>query len=445
MEKVECVVVGAGPSGSACAITLARKGIQTVLIERGEYAGAKNVASFILFANVLERIIPGYRSEAPLERIASDTGFFALREGDFMEFRAKSTEYYEKPTMYTAYRSEFDRWFAGKAQAEGVELVNGMLVTGLLKENGRVVGVKVGDDELLADVVIGADGLHSVVSRESGLYTDDISRYMLGIKEVLDLPHEEIESRFQLRKGEGCARDGWGYPVSDVGGASTIYTMNDSVAIVLFAPVETIKQQGVSLRDRLEDFKEHPYIKKYIEGAKLREYEAHIIPDGGRLKLDQLYTDGVLLCGEAGGFNSTMWIGVPSGMLSGIKAAEAVARAKKLGRYDAETLSVYKDLLFETGLPRMLYDARNFSNWFVTSARRNMEEFTDNMFDVMTETILEEVNFFDPEPAPLMKHAYEGLVEPYVPRLLRKPASVVVGLLSKLAAWYKMRKIRGAV
>lgn len=115
MDKVECVVVGAGPSGSACAIALARKGIETVLVERGQYAGAKNVASFILFADVLERIIPSYRDEAPLERIASDTGFFAPREGDFMELRAKSTDYYEKPTMSTAYRSEFDRWFAGKA------------------------------------------------------------------------------------------------------------------------------------------------------------------------------------------------------------------------------------------------------------------------------------------------------------------------------------------
>ena len=445
MDKVGCIVVGAGPAGAACAIGLARKGIETVLVERGQYAGAKNVASFILFADILERIIPNYRDEAPLERIASDTGFFALRDGDFMEFRAKSTNYYEKPTMYTAYRSEFDRWFAGKAQEEGVEFVNGMLVTGLLKENGRVVGVKVGDDELLANVVIGADGLHSVVARESGLYTDDTSRYMLGIKEVHDLPSEEIESRFQLRKGEGCIRDGWGYPVSDIGGLSTIYTLNDSITIVLFAPIDTMKEHGVSLRDRLEDYKAHPYIKKYLEGAKLREYEAHLIPEGGRLKLDQMYTDGVLLCGEAGGFNSSMWVGVPPGMLSGLTAAEAVARAKKRGRYDAEALSVYKELLFETNLPRMLFNARKFSDWFVTSARRNMEGFTEGMFDTFIEYVMEEVNFTDPKPAPLMQHAYENLVEPYLPKFLRKPAALLVKLLEKAETWNKMRKIRGAV
>jgi len=78
MDRVECVVVGAGPAGSACAIGLARKGVETVLVDRGRYAGEKNVASFVLFANVLETIIPNYREEAPLERIGSDTGFICL-------------------------------------------------------------------------------------------------------------------------------------------------------------------------------------------------------------------------------------------------------------------------------------------------------------------------------------------------------------------------------
>lgn len=49
MDKVECIVVGAGPAGAACALGLARKGIETVLLERGQEAGEKNVASFVLF------------------------------------------------------------------------------------------------------------------------------------------------------------------------------------------------------------------------------------------------------------------------------------------------------------------------------------------------------------------------------------------------------------
>jgi len=445
MDKVECVVVGAGPTGSACAIGLARKGVETVLVERGQYAGEKNVASFVLFANVLETIIPNYREEAPLDRIGADTGFVCLLENDYMEFRAKSGRYYENPEIYTTYRSKFDKWFSEKAAEEGVELLNGALVTGLLKENGRVVGIKVGDEELLADVVVGADGIHSVVARESGLYVDDTSRYMLGVKEVLDLPPEAIEERFNLRKGEAAVKDGWGYPVSDVGGLFSIYTNNDSVSIVLFSPVDALKEKGVNLRERLEDFKAHPYINSLLKDAVLREYEAHILADGGRIKMDRLYSGGVLLCGEAGGFNSSMWIGVPSGMLSGLKAAEAVALAKSRRRYDAETLSCYKDLLYETGLPRMLCNARWMSDFMETKAKKHMESFTDNLFGLVIDSVLEEVNFFEPEPFPVVKKMYEALVADYMPAYLKAPADKLVGLIDRFVSWMKKRKIRRSV
>ncbi len=63
MEKVNCVVVGAGPAGAACALSLARKGIETVLLERGTRAGEKNVASSVLFTPVLEKIIPEFRDD----------------------------------------------------------------------------------------------------------------------------------------------------------------------------------------------------------------------------------------------------------------------------------------------------------------------------------------------------------------------------------------------
>ncbi len=442
MEKVDCVVVGGGPAGSACAIGLARLGVRTVLVERGTYAGAKNVASFVLFGDVLERIVPAYREEAPLERRVDDTGFIGLRENDYMELHARMSKYYENPTMFTAYRSKFDAWFLDKAEEAGAEVVRGMLVTGLLMENGRVAGIRVGEDELPADVVVGADGIHSIVSRESGLYHDDTSSYMLGVKEVLGLPPEIIEERFGLRPGEGSVKDGWGYPVADVGGLFTIYTNNDSVSICLFAPVDALKAGAVNLRERLEDFKAHPYVEPLVRGSRLREYEAHVLAGGGRIKTDNLYSGGVLLCGEAGGFNSAMWIGVPTGMLSGLKAAEAVAAAKRMGRFDSEALSCYRDLLFETGLPRMLRNARSFSGFMAKSARKHMNAFTEDLFDLMEDTILEEVNFLEPKPYPVLEKVFAGMIEPYLPGFLRAPAGFLVKWLSRLVSWLNTRKTR---
>ncbi len=445
MDKVDCVVVGAGPAGSSCAIGLARKGIKTVLLERGREAGGKNVASFVLFTDVLRMIIPEFEDEAPLERVVTDNSFICLFNKDFLEFRMRFSDFSEKRSAYTAYRSKFDKWFAQKAEEEGVELIRGVLVTGLLKEKGRVVGVRIGNEEILADVVVGADGVLSVVSRDSGLYEDDTSRYKLGIKEVLDLPPEIIEERFQLSKGEGCIKDGWGYPLSDVGGVFSLYTNTDSISIAVFAPIDSIRQGRVNLRQRLEEFKAHPYINSLLIGSSLREYEAHILSDGGRLKLKRLYSDGVILCGEAGGFMSSTWVGVPPAMLSGLKAAEAVALAKRRGRYDAESLSCYADLLRQTGLPRTLYNARRFSNLIVSLKGEQIEKLNCNLIRLTEDFTLGEIDFLSPGSSPMLSRIFDDFVMEFLPKYLRYPLKTIVKSLANLLVLIKKVKIRRSV
>jgi electron transfer flavoprotein-quinone oxidoreductase len=67
-EKFDCIVVGAGPSGISAALTLARAGLEVVVLERGEYPGAKNLFGGILFSTVVNRLIPEFWKEAPVER-----------------------------------------------------------------------------------------------------------------------------------------------------------------------------------------------------------------------------------------------------------------------------------------------------------------------------------------------------------------------------------------
>jgi len=55
-DKVEVIVVGAGPSGLSCALTLARYGIEVLVIERGEFSGAKNMFGGIFFSNIMEKL-----------------------------------------------------------------------------------------------------------------------------------------------------------------------------------------------------------------------------------------------------------------------------------------------------------------------------------------------------------------------------------------------------
>ena len=73
MDKVTCIVVGAGPAGSGCALALARMGIETVLFERGRMPGEKNVSSFVLYTDELKRLIPDFRNDLPVERTVDQT------------------------------------------------------------------------------------------------------------------------------------------------------------------------------------------------------------------------------------------------------------------------------------------------------------------------------------------------------------------------------------
>ena len=67
-ERFDAIVVGAGPSGNAAAYTMAKTGLNVLQLERGEYPGSKNVQGAILYADALERLIPDFREDAPLER-----------------------------------------------------------------------------------------------------------------------------------------------------------------------------------------------------------------------------------------------------------------------------------------------------------------------------------------------------------------------------------------
>src|SRR5450756_246731 len=67
-EKFDAVVVGAGPAGSAAAITMAKAGLQVALLERGVKPGSKNVMGGILYNHYLEEIVGDAWKEAPLER-----------------------------------------------------------------------------------------------------------------------------------------------------------------------------------------------------------------------------------------------------------------------------------------------------------------------------------------------------------------------------------------
>src|SRR2546425_12453963 len=70
-ERFDAVVVGAGPAGSAAALSLAREKFSVLLVERGRAAGAKNMFGGGVYAWPLFELLPEGEKDCPVERFVT--------------------------------------------------------------------------------------------------------------------------------------------------------------------------------------------------------------------------------------------------------------------------------------------------------------------------------------------------------------------------------------
>ena len=281
-NKTDVIVVGAGPSGVACAITLARAGKEVVLIERGLFAGSKNVFGGAIYTQPTKEIFPNFETEAPVERRNIEHNFIILGEQD------STTVTYRKNdnVSYSVIRGKFDRWAAEQAKKAGVILVEETVVRELLKKGNKVVGVKTELEEYYSDIVILADGVNSLLARQIGLRNElETKDVALSVKEVLKLDKEIINQRFNLNDDEGAIGEIFGGPMLGSLGLGFMYTNTDSITIGLGVTLNDLVEKNLRPFEVLEQLKNHPTIAPLFKDATLKEYSAHLIPEGGYKKI----------------------------------------------------------------------------------------------------------------------------------------------------------------
>src|SRR6185436_13664892 len=257
-DKFDSIVVGAGPAGISAAITMARAGLNVAVLERGEYAGAKNVQGAVLYSKMLEDIIPEFWKDAPLERAIVEERLWVLTEDSGIQLGYKSAAYNTTPAnCYTIIRVEFDKWFARKAEEAGVTFLTGVMVSDVIKKNGSIVGVKTSEgDEVLADVVIACDGVNSILSQKAGLHREwKPFEVALGVKEILSLPREKIEDRFSLEGDQGSTTEMLGDITKGMLGYAFLYTNKDTLALGMGCALDDFQRTRIKPYDLLEEIK----------------------------------------------------------------------------------------------------------------------------------------------------------------------------------------------
>src|SRR5215203_3684864 len=176
-SRAQVIIVGGGPAGSATAFHLARQGIDVVVLDRARFPRDKPCSEYMSpqasrilnDLGVLQRVEDAGAAHLAGMRVRAPNGTsFHGRYADVERhhgFRDRGL---------ALRRTILDGLLLDRAREVGARVREGVRVMSLAHAGGRVVGVEVLDGHgaprmLSASLVIGADGLRSIVSRRLGL------------------------------------------------------------------------------------------------------------------------------------------------------------------------------------------------------------------------------------------------------------------------------------
>jgi electron transfer flavoprotein-quinone oxidoreductase len=341
----DVIVVGAGIAGCVTAHQLARAGHEVLLVERGAAPGAKNLSGGVLYCRVLDQVWPDFASQAPVERVITSNRLTFLNAGSHVTLDYADERLGSPVNAVSVLRARLDPWLAEQCEAAGVVVMPGVLVESLLHEDERVVGIRAGDDELRAHVVVAADGVNSFLCRSIGIRQAPPAQHLaLGVKSVIGLPAAVIEERFTLAPGQGTAYAVVGDCTAGLGGGGFLYTNRDSISVGIVVRLDELERSRTSASDLHDSFLAHPAIAPLIAGGEPLEYGCHLVAEGGRAMMHDLTRPGLVVVGDAAGLtlNTGFTVrGMDLAAGSGIVAAQVIHDSLAAGDRSATTLAGY--------------------------------------------------------------------------------------------------------
>lgn len=378
----DVVIVGGGPAGLSAAIRLkqladeAGRELAVCVLEKGSEIGAHILSGAVVDPRALDELLPQWRDQdCPMAQtpVTDNQHWFLSAGGKTAMPHILTPGWMHNKGTYTGSLGNLCRWLAEQAEGLGVEIFPGFAAAEILyHDDGSVKGVATGDMgvdregahkpdyqpglELHARYTFFAEGarghLTKILKRQFALDADSQPQvYGLGMKELWDIDPALHQP--------GLVIHTQGWPLTDAYGGGFLYHQANGQVALGFVVGLGYRNPHLYPFEEFQRWKQHPDIRKFLEGGRRVSYGARAINEGGWQSVPKLAFPGGALIGCSAGFVNVPRIkGTHTAMKSGMLAAEAAFEAIASDR-TGDSLDSYDERLRSSWIASELKMVRN--------------------------------------------------------------------------------------
>ena len=387
LMDMDVLFVGGGPAGLSGAIhlkNLCQKSfpdIQIGVLEKASRIGGHALSGAIVDPLVFKELFPQVDpSQFPFrQKVQQEKMFYLSRK---RKWPLPLPPPLQNKNFWTASLCEILRWMGEKAESAGVNIWTSFSADELLVENHVVRGVSTypaGLDKnnrpkasyqepvfIRSKLTVLAEGSRGHLSgawmRWKNIHSRYPQTYSLGVKEIWEVPSQNLKGREQ----NIIHTMGWPLPSQCFGGAWIYPLGNKLLSIGLVAGLDS-PLPDLDVHDKLQQWKTHPLLARFLKGGKCVEWGAKTIPEGGYHAMpDRLYDDGLLIAGDSAGMvNVPALKGIPYAITAGRLSAEVAFSALKANDFSRATGKQYDEAVRKKSrIGEDLYPVRNVRQAF---------------------------------------------------------------------------------
>ena len=345
------------------------------VIEKAANLGDHALSGAVIEAKALAELIPDFREKgAPIEGEVKTEGVYFFTRKHAFKFPVVPPQMNNHGNLIISL-GKLVKWLGEQLSAAGVDALTTFAAQEVLYEGNKVIGVQLGDKgrnpdgtpkgifeagpNLLAKCIVFCEGTRGSCTKQlvKKLALDDgrnPQAYAAGVKEVWEFEKSPLPPGHIIHT--------MGYPMDrHTFGGSFIYAMSGNQICLGVITGLDYHDPLIDPHEQFCRFKQHPFVKKLLEGGKVVSYGAKSIPEGGYYSIPAIAMDGALICGDSAGMVAMPKLkGVHYAIKSGILAAETLFEALAAGDFSVKQLAKYETAVANSYIVKDLYPARNF-------------------------------------------------------------------------------------